>query len=577
MQKVVYLLLRRMRLPLIVLITTYAISIIGLTLIPGQDDQGRPWHMDFFHAIYFVSFLGSTIGFGEIPYPFTDAQRMWTTLIIYGAVVSWLYAIGSILTLIQDQGFRRVLAQSALARKVRRLQEPFYIVCGYGDASSWLVREFNERHIQCVVIDHDQHKILDLEVEDLAFSVPGLNADATQAESLIMAGLKLPDCLGVIALTGNDASNLTIAITSKLLAPELPVICQSDSADTAANMASFGTDHVIDPFEIFANRFAMMFHSPSMYLVYEWMTGVHNAPLSDFKRPPHGNWILCGYGRFGKAVRRHLAVEGVDTRIIEAEVQQTAAPEGTVEGRGTEAETLQAAGIATVNGIIAGTDDDTNNLSILITARSLRPELFTVVRQNHRANDAIFQAARPDLVMQPGTIAAQQILHLILAPLLEDFLRLAHDQDEAWANVLVSRVAGVVEDIAPETWATNIGPLETPAVFDCLIRREEVQLGHLCSDPRERELALPCVPLLIKHDEDYILLPEMNETLTPADQILFCGREEARHHIEHNMRDHQALYYSRTGDDRPSGTVWRWLTRHREQAAQPPAGEGGPP
>ncbi len=565
MQKVIFLLLRRMRMPLIVLIATYAISIVGMTLIPGVDDQGQPWRMDFFHAIYFVSFLGSTIGFGEIPYPFTAAQRMWTTVIIYAAVVSWLYAIGSILALIQDQGFRRVLAQSALMRKVRRIQEPFYIICGYGDAGSWLVRELNERSMQCVVIDKAQEKILDLEVEDLAYSVPGLHADATEAESLIMSGLKLPNCVGVIGLTGSDSANLTIAITSKLLAPELPVICQSDSEDTAANMASFGTDHVVDPFEIFASRFAMMFHSPSMYLVYEWMTGVHNAPLSDFRSPPHGNWILCGYGRFGKAVRKHLAVEGVETRIIEADVERTGPPEGSIEGRGTEAGTLILAGIESVDGIIAGTDDDTNNLSVLITACNLNPELFTVIRQNHRANDAIFQAARADLVMQPGTITAQYILNLILAPLLDDFLRLAHDCDDAWANVLVSRVAGVVEDIAPETWAVQISPLDTPAVFDCLIRGEEVRLGHICSDPRDRDTALPCVPLLIKRDDSSVLLPDMQESLQANDRILFCGREEARYHLEHNMRDHQALYYSRTGDDRPSGVVWRHLTRHVEQ------------
>lgn len=567
MQKVIYLLLRRMRLPLIVLISTYAISIIGLTLIPGMDDQGNPWRMDFFHAIYFVSFLGSTIGFGEIPYPFTDAQRLWTTIIIYAAVVSWLYAIGSILTLIQDQGFRRVLARSAFARKVRRLQEPFHIICGYGDASSWLVREFNERHMQCVVIDIDQNKILDLDVEDLAFSVAGLNADAAEAESLLTAGLKLPNCSGVIGLTGSDACNLTIAITSKLLAPELPVFCQSDSADAASNMASFGTDHVVDPFEIFATRFAMMFHSPSMYLVYEWMTGVHNAPLSDFRNPPHGNWIMCGYGRFGKAVREHLAVEGVNTRIIETDINITSAPEGTIEGRGTEAGTLLLAGIDRVNGIIAGTDDDTNNLSILITASNLNDDLFTVIRQNHRSNDAIFQAARPDLVMQPGTITAQYILNLILAPLLDDFLQLAHDRDDTWANVLVSRVAGVVEDIAPETWATGISALDTPAIFDCLVRGEEVRLSNICSDPRDRELALPCVPLLIKRDNASVLLPEMDEPLGQGDQILFCGREEARYHLEHNMRDHQALYYSRTGDDRPSGALWRYLTSHVEQKA----------
>ncbi len=567
MQKVIFLLLRRMRLPLIVLISTYAISIVGMTLIPGMDDQGNPWRMDFFHAIYFVSFLGSTIGFGEIPYPFTDAQRLWTTLIIYAAVVSWLYAIGSILALIQDQGFRRVLARSAFTRRVRRLQEPFHIICGYGDAGSWLVRELNERNMQCVVIDIDQNKILDLDVEDLAYSVAGLNADASEAESLLTAGLKLPNCIGVIGLTGSDASNLTIAITSKLLAPDLPVFCQSDSADTAANMASFGTDHVVDPFETFATRFAMMLHSPSMYLVYEWMTGVHNAPLSDFRNPPHGNWIMCGYGRFGKAVREHIAVEGVDTRIIETHIEMTAAPEDAIEGRGTEADTLIQAGIKQVNGIIAGTDDDTNNLSILITANNLNPDLFTVIRQNHRSNDAIFQAARPNLVMQPGTITAQNILNLILAPLLDDFLQLAHGRDDAWANVLVSRVAGVVEDIAPETWATDLSAQDTPAIIDCLLRGEEVRLSHICSDPRDRELALPCVPLLIKRENKSVLLPEMDEPLGASDKILFCGREEARYPLQHNMRDHQALYYSRTGDDRPSGALWRYLTSHVEQKA----------
>ena len=41
MQNFIHLLLRRMRLPLIVIILTYAISILGLVLIPGVDDQGN--------------------------------------------------------------------------------------------------------------------------------------------------------------------------------------------------------------------------------------------------------------------------------------------------------------------------------------------------------------------------------------------------------------------------------------------------------------------------------------------------------------------------------------------------------
>lgn len=561
MDKVIYLMLRRLRLPLIVLITVYAVSVVGFTLIPGVDDQGQPWRMDFFHAIYFVSFLGSTIGFGEIPYPFTDAQRMWTTFIIYSAVVAWLYAIGVILALIQDQGFRRVLAFSSFARTVRRRQEPFYIVCGYGDASSLLVGELTRHHVNCVVVEKDQEKIRDLLVEDLQEYVPGLCEDASRSDTLIAAGLKHPQCRGVIALTGDDHSNLTIAITSKLLAPELPVICQSDSKDTAANMDSFGTDHIIDPFEIFASRFAMMFHSPSTYLVYEWMTAVMHAPLADFTRPPTGTWLLCGYGRFGKAVREYLTAEGIETRLIEADIALTDAPADTIVGRGTEAHTLIEAGIADANGVIAGTDNDTNNLSIIITARQLNPRLFTVGRQNSQYNAQIFEAAKTDLIMQPGVIIARHILGLIQAPLLDNFQRLTRDQDEDWANVLVSRVAGVVEDVTPETWDLEISPRHAPAVYGSLNRGNAVTLHDLCHHPHNREHALPCVPLLIKRGTDELLLPDMSTALQTGDHILFCGRSDAARYIRHIVNDYLTLRYIRTGEERPSGMLWEWLTR----------------
>ncbi len=561
MHHVFYLMLRRLRLPLIVLITVYAVSVLGLTLIPGLDDQGQPWRMDFFHAIYFVSFLGSTIGLGEVPYALTDAQRMWTTFVIYAAVVAWLYAIGSLLTLIQDTGFRRVLAASLFARRVTRSQEPFYIVCGYGDASSLLVRELTEHHVHCVVVEKDPEKILHLQVEDFAEDVPGLCQDATRSDTLIAAGLKQPCCRGVIALTGSDHHNLTIAISCKLLAPDLPVICQSDTSDTAANMDSFGTDHIIDPFEIFASRFAMLFHSPSMYLVYEWMTASMHAPLAEFTRPPGGDWLLCGFGRFGKAVRKHLGAEGINMRIIEADLEHTDAPADTIEGRGTEADTLIDAGVADMAGIIAGTDNDANNLSIIITARQLNSGLFTVGRQNNRRSEDIFRAANIDMTMKPPEIVARHILGLILAPLLNDFLHLTHDQNEQWANLLVSRVAGVTEEVTPETWDLQISPLHAPAVFDCLIRGEPVTLGDLCTHPRDREERLPCVPLLIKREQENCLLPDMDEALQGGDRILFSGLPDAARIIAHISHDHQTLRYIRTGEDLPGGMVWQWLAR----------------
>ena len=104
-----FLALRRMRVPLIVLIVLYAVSTLGLTLVPGIDEQGQPAPpMSFFHAFYFVSYTASTIGFGEIPVPFSDAQRMWVTVCIFLSVIGWSYSIISLLALVQDKGFQEV-------------------------------------------------------------------------------------------------------------------------------------------------------------------------------------------------------------------------------------------------------------------------------------------------------------------------------------------------------------------------------------------------------------------------------------------------------------------------------------
>ena len=568
MEHIVFLVFRRMRRPLIAIIAAYSISVLGFMLIPGRDAAGEIWHMDFFHAFYFVSFMGSTIGFGEIPYAFTPAQRGWATLSIYLTVVSWLYGIGSLLTIVQDRTFRRVLEFSGFKRRVRRLYTPFYIVCGYDDTGALLVEELTARGIGCSVLDIDSNRIDALQLQDLPVFVPGLRADASDSEALAAAGLRHPDCRGVIAVTGDDRVNLRIAITCKLLSPDMQMISRVQTRDMAANLASFGTDYIINPYETFSDRFAMLFHSPSMYLIYEWITSIHNAPLKDFVTPPAGKWLLCGYGRQGKALRRELNVEGVETRIIEADPERTQPPEGSVIGRGTEAETLIAAGIEDAAGIIAATDDDSNNLSILITAKDINEQLFTVARQNERRSDDIFGAIAPDFIMQPSTITVRGILSRIITPLLQDFLDIARKKDEDWANLLVSRVSGVVTDRAPELWAQTLDAEHAGALHDLLGQGRLVPLCRITRDPQDCEQGLALVVLLIKRGGDTFLLPEDEFELERGDRLLLCGVSEAKRQLELSVQNYNVLNYLLTGEDRPDGLFWRLLRRGPE--TEPP-------
>ena len=166
MSSIIFMALRRLRRPLIVLTLVYAIATLGMTLIPGIDDQGNVWHMSFFHAFYFVSFMGSTIGFGEIPYEFTDSQRLWVLCCIYISVIAWLYAIGSMLSLIQDPAFKHAITYQTFSRTVKQFSKPFYVVCGYGDTGKLLAHGLTDLSFPVVVLDAKQETLNQIELSN---------------------------------------------------------------------------------------------------------------------------------------------------------------------------------------------------------------------------------------------------------------------------------------------------------------------------------------------------------------------------------------------------------------------------
>jgi len=563
MENVIFLIFRRMRVPLLVLVATYTGAILGLVLIPGQDGDGNPWTMDFFHAFYVVSYTATTIGFGEIPYPFTGAQRMWVTFSIYATVVGWFYSLGTLITLLQDKTFQRALTELRFARRVRRRHEPFYLVCGYGETGSALVRALTDRTQHAVTIDIDQDRVNLLKLENLREYVPALCADARRPEHLVEAGLKHPLCAGVVALTNVNEANLKIAIASKLMHPDIRVICRADSHEVEANMASFGTDHIYDPFDTFALYLLTAIQAPCLTLMHEWLTGLRGDRLKDPIYPPaKGLWILCGYGRFGKAVYKHLKrQEGLELVVVEADPDSTGTPEeGCVIGQGTEAVTLEQARIGRAVGLVAGTDNDANNLSIIMTARELNPNLFVVARENHLDNEELFVAVTADIVMHPSSIVANRIRVLLATPLLTEFESYALHQDDTWACELVSRIAALVHEHVPHVWEVELEDEDAHAVCEATRRGRSVSIGSLLRDPRDRDRRLPVIPLLLRHNNQRELLPGDEVRLRKGDRVLFCGQECALSRMSWTLQNMHSLDYVLTGGSVPEGTVWRWIS-----------------
>lgn len=560
MNNVFFLVLRRMRAPLVVLIAIYAVAVLGLTLVPGVDAEGRPAPpLSFFHAFYFISYTATTIGFGEIPTAFSDAQRMWVIVCIYLTVVGWTYSILTLLALLQDKGFQNTLVANRFARRVKRLETPFYLVCGCGETGSLICHTLDRLGHDFVIIEKDELRVQELDLEDFKTDIPTLAADARLPASLLLAGLCHPKCRGVLAVTNDEASNLAIAIAGRLLNPKIPVLARAWSPLVTANMASFGTEHIINPFERFAEYLALAVAAPERVRLVEVLTGLPGQPLPEEHRPPHGEWIVCGYGRFGKAVVHHLEKAGIRLRIIEPYGD---GPAGVpcIRGLGTEAKTLQEAGIDTAAGIVAGSDDDVNNLSIAMTAQECKPGIFIVTRQNHAANGVLFEAFQGDFAMVPSRIVAQECIAILTTPLLAAFLDHLRQAEEGWCEQLSARLEALCDGRVPQVWDITLNASAATAAHQALMRDREISLGQVLSSARDGE-HLPVLTLMLQRNGDTRLLPDESCLLQAGDRLLFAGRRRARQALELTLSNSNVLEAVLTGEEHLGGWLWQRLFR----------------
>ena len=550
--------LRYMRGPIFVLITVYAVGITGMALIPGIDADGNPARMSLFHAFYFFTYTATTTGFGEIPTQFSDAQRLWAILCIYMGVVAWLYAIGSIFRLVQNPHFLQALNEHRFARSVRAIRQPFYIVCGFGDTGSLLARGLSDHWLRGVIIDIDPERIKALRLRDYNLHMPGLCADPTVPKHLIDAGIRMPDCRALVILTVDEEINARIATMARLLNPGLRILCRSSSRRHIEQLNSLGNVTIINPFEIFAQLLSMAITAPRLHNLNSCLVRNPSARLGKPIEVPTGDWIVCGYGRMGRWMCRHFVQNGIKPVIIDPRAENIEGAARIINEHANR-NSLQDAGIDHAAGVVAGTDSDHANLNIVMNVKALKPDAFTIVRQNSHENQIAFDAARADLVLQSSLTTARRVLKHLISPQVQRFIEYLREQGEDLCQLAVERLQSMIGDRPLHLWQVRLREAEADAVIEYLASQGSLTLGELRRDPHNLDGSLPCLPLSIERDDRQIMLPADSERLQIGDALLFCGTEQGERLLSATMNNAYTLEYLVTGEDRPRGYLFRWL------------------
>jgi voltage-gated potassium channel len=184
------------------------------------------------------------------------------------------------------------------------------------------------------------------------------------------------------------------------------------------------------------------------YLVVEATSGRREAKrMADTVNKLSGHYILCGFGRVGQTVARELVHDGLKVVVIDvmSESLGRARREGflEVEGDATEEATLRAAGIEKARGLITTIDSDAHNVYVILSARSLNPNLFVVARANTADSEGRLMQAGASRVVSPYTMAGHRLAELATRPRVVDFIDAALSHGElAFSMEEVEVIAG---------------------------------------------------------------------------------------------------------------------------------------
>lgn len=212
--------------------------------------EGWSWSDSFYMSLTTLT----TVGYSEVN-PLSPRGRLFNSFFILTGVLVVFTSIGLLvevavsLELVDHFGRRR---RHAMLQKLSN----HYIVCGAGRVGRGVVRELLRSGATLALVDNDPQKAqwgIDLKI-------PTLVADASQDEALRTA--RIDHAKGLVAVTGNDAQNVYVILTARVLNPKLVIAARASDEEAEEKLRRAGATTVFTPYTFIGHRLAQSMLRP---------------------------------------------------------------------------------------------------------------------------------------------------------------------------------------------------------------------------------------------------------------------------------------------------------------------------
>lgn len=144
-----------------------------------------------------------------------------------------------------------------------------------------------------------------------------------------------------------------------------------------------------------------------------------------FMESLQSHYIICGFGRTGRQVATEFSAEGIAFIVVDSDdgATQMAQQQGyiTLQGDATQDQVLMQAGIERARCLVAALPSDAENLYIVLSAKTLSPEIRTIARASSEEAILKLQRGGADVVVSPYITGGKRMAAAALRPQVVNF------------------------------------------------------------------------------------------------------------------------------------------------------------
>jgi voltage-gated potassium channel len=155
-------------------------------------------------------------------------------------------------------------------------------------------------------------------------------------------------------------------------------------------------------------------------------TGFRLRSKRKFMESLQGHYIICGFGRTGRQVAMEFAAESIPFVVVDSadDAIHLAHQQGyiTYQGDATQDQVLTQVGLDRARCLVAALPSDAENLYIVLSAKSLSPDIRTIARASTEEAMLKLQRGGADVVVSPYITGGKRMAAAALRPQVVNFL-----------------------------------------------------------------------------------------------------------------------------------------------------------